>query len=149
KLTVTEDDAGDIVVTVSTTDQTEELTVSVELLPKPPVTLTMDPDELWPPNHKMRAVTAVLEGLDCYPAATLKLVSVTSNEPDNGTGDGDTEDDIQEADIGTLDFEFLLRAERAGGGTGRVYAVVYELDDGEGMMSMLEADVTVPHDQGN
>lgn len=149
RLTVNEDEVGDVVVSVTAIDLTSEVTVPVALLPKSTVTLTMDPDELWPPNHKMRTVTARFEGLDCYPEATLQLLSVTSNEPDNGTGDGDTDDDIQDAETGTPDTEFSLRAERAGGGDGRVYTVVYELNDGEEGTSMLESIVTVPHDQGH
>ena len=40
---------------------------------------------------------------------TVTLISVTSDEPDNGLGDGDTPDDIVIVD----DFHFLLRAERS------------------------------------
>jgi hypothetical protein len=149
KLTVEEGDAGDVLVTVRTDDLAEELTVPVRVLEKPPVTLVMQPDELWPPNHKLRPVTAVFDGLDCDPEATIRLVSVESNEPDNEIGDGNTDDDIQGAEIDTADTEFLLRAERAGGGSGRVYSVVYELTDGAGASSMLEASVMVPHDQGH
>ena len=148
-LAVDEDDAGDVVITVTSGDLTEMLTVPVVVLPKPPVTLTMSPEELWPPNHRMRRVHAVFDGLDCDADATFKLVSVTSSEPDNDTGDGNTDDDIQGAEIDTADIELMLRAERAGGGDGRVYTLVYELTDGTGAISMLEATVTVPHDQGN
>lgn len=148
-LAVDEEDAGEVVVTVSASEFVEMITVPVILVPKPPITLEMDPVELWPPNHKMREVTAVFGGLDCEPTATFELVSVTSNEPDNGQGDGSTVDDIQGVDVGTADTEFLLRAERTGGGDGRVYTVTYELTDGEGVSSTMSATVIVPHDQGN
>ena len=77
------------------------------------------------------------------------MVSASSNEPDNGTGDGDTDDDIQGVEPGTPDTEFRLRAERAGGGDGRIYTVVYELTGVEERATRHEATVSVPHDQGH
>jgi hypothetical protein len=147
-LTVDEDDAGDVVVTVESGDLSSMLTVPVELLSRPPVTLEMQPAYLWPPNHKLREVTAVFDGIDCEPPPTIELVSVTSNEPDNDNGDGNTVNDIQGIEIGEADTHFLLRAERAGGGSGRIYTVTYRVIDAEGGMSMLSSTVTVPHDQG-
>ena len=46
---------------------------------------------------------------NCGPPTVL-LTSVASNEPDNavGTGDGDTINDIQDAELGTADFNFKL-----------------------------------------
>ena len=55
------------------------------------------------------------------------LAGVTSNEPDEGTGDGDFPDDIQDADIGMEDTSIFVRSERAGFGSGRIYEVVYEV----------------------
>jgi len=46
--------------------------------------------------------------------ASIQLVSIVSSEPDDGIGDGNTIGDIQEAEYGTADFEFQLRAERSG-----------------------------------
>jgi len=148
-LAVDEDDAGDVVVTAVSGDLTETITVPVTLKPKPPLTLEMEPAYLWPPNHQLRDVTAVFGGADCEPAPTIELVSVTSSEPDNGTGDGNTTDDIQSAEIGAADTEFRLRAERAGGGDGRVYTVTYRVTDAEGVAEMFVSTVTVPHDQGH
>lgn len=59
---------------------------------------------------------------------TVKLVSITSNEPDNGLGDGDTTKDI---DI-RPDGRIFLRAERSGSGTGRVYTLTYSATDSAG-----------------
>jgi hypothetical protein len=147
-LTVSESEVGVIMVTVTTPDFVEMLELPVTLLEKPPVTMATNPTSLWPPNHKMREVSITFEGLECYPETTPTLASVTSDEPDNGTGDGDTVEDIQGAEMGSDDRELLLRAERAGSGDGRVYTVTYELilDDAEPVM--MSAEVTVPHDQG-
>jgi hypothetical protein len=75
------------------------------------------------------------------------LTSIDSSESDNGTGDGNTVNDIQQADMGSADFEFQLRAERAGGGPGRVYTVVYTATDSFGNQTSAAAFATVPHDQ--
>jgi len=73
---------------------------------------------------------------------------VTSSEPDNGTGDGDTVGDIQGVELGSADYDFQVRAERAGGGPGRVYTALYKVVDAGGLESTATALITVPHDQG-
>ena len=69
---------------------------------------------------------------ECDPNPQVQLVSITSNEPENGLGDGNTENDIQDADFGTDDRAFRLRQERQGGKGGRVYSIVYEATDASG-----------------
>jgi predicted heme/steroid binding protein len=76
------------------------------------------------------------------------LLSVTSNEPDNGLGDGDKPNDIQGAEFNTSDCAFQLRAERSGGGNGRVYTVTYRATDVSGNSATAQATVTVPHNAG-
>lgn len=71
-------------------------------------------------------------------------MSVTSNEPDNGDGDGDTINDIVIID----DVSFQLRAERAGGGTGRIYTVTYEATDDCGNSTIASVTATVPQSLG-
>jgi endo-1,4-beta-xylanase len=74
---------------------------------------------LWP-DHKLRAITATITVMGkCDPNPTIRLVSITSNELDNGLGDGDQPNDIQET-FGTDDRTFPLRSERGGLGRGRV-----------------------------
>jgi endo-1,4-beta-xylanase len=75
----------------------------------------------------------------------VELVSITSNEADNGLGDGDTSDDIQGASYGTDDRQFLLRAERSGTGSGRIYTVTYSATDASGNATETTDEVTVPH----
>jgi len=81
----------------------------------------------------------------CDPDPQVRLVSITSNEPDNGLGDGDKANDIQNADFGTDDRMFKLRAERSGIGDGRVYTVTYEAEDDSGNVATGTATVNVPH----
>jgi hypothetical protein len=112
----------------------------------PQITVTLNVAMLCPPNHQLVPVTAVVQATDrCDPALTFRLVSIASNEPDDGLGDGDTAGDIQGADLGTADGSFLLRAERAGNGAGRAYTVVYRATDSTGNSSTASATVSVPH----
>ena len=73
----------------------------------------------------------------------MTLVSVTSNEPDNGTGDGDTPNDIVIID----DRTFNLRAERAGSGDGRIYTITYRVTDSCGNSNEYSIFVTVAKSQ--
>ena len=57
--------------------------------------MSVTPDTLWPPNHKYVTATAEVTAIDNVdPNPVVTLVSVTSNEPDNGEDDGDTVNDI-------------------------------------------------------
>ena len=109
----------------------------------PVVDVTVSPDSMWPPNHKLVDVAATVTVTDADPNATITLVSVTSNEPDDGLGDGDTEGDIVIVD----DFNFELRAERSALGDGRVYTITYEVTDACGNSTVASATVTVPLNQ--
>jgi predicted extracellular nuclease len=110
----------------------------------PVVTVTVTPGQLWPPNHQMVNVTASAGVTDRDPGATATLLSVTSNEPDNGLGDGDTPGDIEIID----GSHFRLRAERGGGGSGRIYTVTYQATDACGNVGTGSAMVVVPQSQG-
>ena len=106
--------------------------------------LSLDPDRLWPPNHKMEPVWATVVATDNCPVVNYALTSIVSDEPDNGAADGNTVDDIQNAAIGTPDLQFDLRAERAGNGDGRVYTATYTAVDGSGNDAADSATVEVP-----
>lgn len=114
----------------------------------PTLTITLTPDTLWPANHRLSPVTADIRvSDDTDPNPTVTLVSITSSEPDNRLGDGDAPDDIQGAAFGADDREFLLRAERSGKGSGRVYTVTYQARDAAGNTATVSARVRVPHDR--
>ncbi len=112
----------------------------------PPVlTVSVTPEILWPPNHKYRNVEATVVATDKVdPNPKIELVSVTSSEPDEGLGDGDTANDI----VIQGDFKFKLRAERSGLGEGRTYTITYKATDFSGNSSTATVTVFVPHDMG-
>lgn len=119
--------------------------VCVDRMP-PTLHVTLSPNALFPPNHKDVTVNAMVTLTDnADPNPTLALVSVTSNEPDNGLGDSDTPNDIVIVNQTT----FQLRAERAGAGDGRIYSVTYRAADACGNSTSTSATVSVPRSQGN
>ncbi len=142
---------GTTVVTWTATDQignaaTATQIVVVEDTTPPVLDLAVNPTVLWPPDHRLRSVEATLTVSDiCDPLPTVELVSILSDEPDNGLGDGDTVGDIQDAAFGADDRLFRLRAERQGGGDGRRYTITYRATDASGNQTTREAVVTVPH----
>jgi pectate lyase/pectin methylesterase-like acyl-CoA thioesterase len=124
-------------------------TVVVQIDKKNP-TLYVDLDKttLGPPNHQLITVHASVNADDSLSGiASVILSSITSNEPDNGLGDGDTSNDIQGAEIGTLDTEFMLRAERSGKGSGRIYTITYTAVDQVGNKTTSSVTVKVPNNQ--
>jgi hypothetical protein len=122
--------------------------VTIQDTTPPEFELFVTPDVFWPPNHKLVTVQAIIIVSDiCDSSPDIRLVSITSSEPDNGLGDGDTPNDIQGANFGTDDREFKLRSERSGLGPGRVYTVVYEAEDDSGNITTREAVVSVPKNQ--
>ncbi len=107
--------------------------------------VSVSPDTLWPANHKYVNVTATVTASDNFdPNPTITLISVTSSEPDDGLGDGDTATDIVILD----DFHFKLRAERSGGGSGRTYTITYMVTDACGNSTYATVTVFVPHSKG-
>jgi predicted extracellular nuclease len=105
----------------------------------PTLAVSLSRTTLSPPNHKYVTVDATVTATD-KAAPTVTLVSVTSDEPDNGDDDGDTIDDVVIVDQDT----FKLRAERSGVGDGRVYTVTYRATDACGNSTVKPATVTVP-----
>ncbi|OGP83528.1 MAG: hypothetical protein A2Y95_12745 [Deltaproteobacteria bacterium RBG_13_65_10] len=123
--------------------------VTIQDTAPPIITTTVKPATLWPPNHKLVKINTGVVAVDaCDPNPVVMLDAITSNEPDNDVGDGNTTDDIQGADLGTDDTQFLLRAERQGPCTGRVYTATYSAIDTSGNASVGAVQVAVPHDQG-
>jgi hypothetical protein len=108
------------------------------------ISVSATPTVLWPPNHKFVMVDTTVTVTDggCGPT-TVALLSVSSNEPSDGTGDGSTSDDIVIVD----DYTFELRAERSGSGSGRTYTICYIATDTAGSQAQECAVVSVPLNQ--
>jgi hypothetical protein len=120
---------------------------------RPPVVVVKEnPVVLWPPNHKHHRITPdmLLESAEdaCGNPIDLSsavIVSVTSDEPEDHKGDGKTMNDIKIRCPNHLG----LRAERMGGGNGRVYKVTYRITAENGVSTDAEAWVIVPHDHSD
>ena len=132
---------GDPTVTFRASDHDPLVAYFCTDLTAPTLSASATPHRLWPPNHKYVTVQVAIEvGDDRDPSPSVELVSVVSNEPDDGVDDGNTRDDIVIVD----DDTFRLRAERSGSGTGRVYTITYRATDACGNESVVTATVTVP-----
>jgi uncharacterized repeat protein (TIGR01451 family) len=121
-----------------------QATVSVITVNPPPVIngASTDKSMLWPPNHEMVDVAVSYTATDNCGVPVCQL-SVTSNEPINGLGDGDQAPDWQIIDA----HHVKLRAERSGFGTGRIYTVTVGCSDSGGGSSQQALTVKVPLSQ--
>jgi hypothetical protein len=116
-------------------------TVTVNDVEPPAINdLFVTPPVLWPPNHKMKNVTVNYTSSDNCPGPILCHITVTSDEPENGTGDGDTAPDWDVLN----DHHIKLRAERAGNGDGRVYTIKVTCTDQYGNATDSIRRVLVP-----
>ncbi|HSP80982.1 MAG TPA: HYR domain-containing protein, partial [Myxococcaceae bacterium] len=117
-----------------------------------PVVTVGEPVKLWAPNHGYHTVRLADCGIvvedpcggpltESQPQATLDCVS--SDEPEDGTGDGSTQADIVLVDSTTV----KLRAERRGGGDGRVYRLHFTVRDAAGNATPGVCTALVMHDQ--
>ena len=111
---------------------------------EPPVIYDLDatPKMLWAPNHKMKNIDVNYTSTDNCVIVSCVL-SVSSNEPDNGQGDGNTTSDWHIVD----DHHVQLRAERSGGGDGRIYTITVTCTDQYGNSSSDTAIVNVLHNR--
>lgn len=139
-------------VTLSVNDgeisSSDEALIIVQDTTPPEISVSVSPNVLWPPNHKMVDVQAVVTIHDVGdPNPSWKLVSITSNEPEQGPGKKHSPD-IMGHEPGTPDLEFQLRAERLGQGGGRIYTITYQAVDSSSNSVLSEAIVMAPHNMG-
>ena len=112
----------------------------------PPViaSVSVVPSVLWPPNHKFVPVTLSVVAQDtCDPNPACTLVGITSSEPANGGGSGNTSPDF----VITGALSANLRAERDGTGSGRTYTLTVQCTDHSNNSSNASTTVFVPHNQ--
>ena len=117
----------------------------------PVIVLNGQTPEMWPPNHKYHTfqvtdfVTAVTDNCDSISVGSVSITKVTSDEIENGNGDGNTLNDIViAADCKSVQ----LRSEREGGGNGRVYTIFFSVSDTSGNVGTATAKVIVRHNPG-
>ncbi len=124
------------------TDTDEAVVEVVDLAPPVISGAGATPGVLWPPNHKMRPVAVSVAAADVCDAAppVCHLAGVSSNEPVNGPGDGNTAPDWQV----TGDLAALLRSERSGAGSGRIYTLSVICEDAAGNAAQGTTTVEVP-----
>jgi 6-phosphogluconolactonase (cycloisomerase 2 family) len=144
---------GDHAITLRVTDRagataTVGVTKTVADTTPPDLRVSLEPDTIWPPSHRMVDVHAIVEASDACGPATFKLSAVESDEPADGTGDGSFAPDVDGVGLGTPDVDFRLRAERSGSGPGRTYTIRYVATDGSGNETIAAAECVVVHDQG-
>jgi hypothetical protein len=149
---------GDNIVTLTVTDpagnvaECQAIVTVTDMLP--PVITVAEPITLWPPNHKYSTfeledlVTGVYDNCSELNISDVKIVKVTSDEPEDmyGNGDGKTFEDMIIADDC---MSVQLRSEREGTGNGRVYNVYLELTDNNGNIESSVCFVNVPHDMNS
>lgn len=103
---------------------------------------------LWPPNHQM--VDIVIDATADNSCIVHLSVSVSSNEPIEGTGDVDIAPDwytpVIDESTGTILLQ--LRSERSGKGNGRIYSLLITATDLSGNASSSTMEIKVPHSQG-
>jgi uncharacterized repeat protein (TIGR01451 family) len=117
----------------------------------PPVVTVGPPIVLWPPDHGLATFSlssCVVSAVDECDGpldvdAIGQVVSISSDEPEKGKGDGSTMGDI--AILGNSSF--AVRRERQGGGNGRVYTVTFEVSDTSGNAAVASCRFEVPHNR--
>lgn len=125
ELVVTDDEAR--------ASEPDEVAIEVQNANDPPSCelAVAEPARLWPPDHKLVDIdiAGVTDSDPVFNEVALTITGVTQDEPVDGEGDGSTSPDAVIEDAEPRD-RVRLRAERAGGGDGRVYAVGFTASDG-------------------
>jgi hypothetical protein len=126
-------------------------TVNVVDTTAPVITLNGNAPVLWSPNHQYQSFSVtdfVIAATDsCNTSlgvASVVISQVTSDELEDSGGDGHTLNDIV---IAPDCRSVQLRAERQGGGDGRVYTITFKVTDSSGNVGTATAQVTVPRNQ--
>jgi uncharacterized repeat protein (TIGR01451 family) len=115
-------------------------TATTTVDPTPPSIngLSASPASLSPPNHKMQNVTINYSSTDNCGGVNCNITNITSNQPIDGGGDGDTSPDWQFVDA----HHVQLRAEFSGGVT-RIYTITVTCTDAAGNTTTKTVEVHV------
>jgi hypothetical protein len=117
----------------------------------PVITTNGQTPSMWPPNHRYQTfqltqfVTGASDNCGGVGINDVVIAKVTSDEIENGNGDGNTTNDIVIAgDCKSVQ----LRSEREGNGNGRVYTITFKVTDTHGNVGTATARVVVPRNPG-
>jgi hypothetical protein len=128
-------------------------TVNVVDTTAPVINLNGAAPVLWSPNHNYVTfsvsdfVTSVTDSCNTSLGLSSVVISkVTSDELEDGGGDGSTLNDIV---IAGNCKSVQLRSERDGGADGRVYTIYFTVTDASGNVGTASAMVTVPVSQSS
>ncbi len=160
---------GPTLVTLTVTDgkggvATDDVLITVQDTQSPVVVCTTDIVSLWPANHRMVDVAICVQASDACvrPENLLVSCTVSSSEPDDGTGDGSSIGDVDGLDGYTIPVavdlvydeqtgrylgSVALRAEREGAQAGRTYSIVTNVMDISLNFATASCVVVVPHDK--
>jgi HYR domain-containing protein len=106
---------------------------------------------MWPPNHNYQTfqvtnfVTGASDNCGGVTINDVVIEKVTSDETENGNGDGNTTNDIV---IASDCKSVQLRAERQESADGRVYTITFKVTDSSGNVGRATAKVVVPTNTG-
>lgn len=141
---------GTTKVTYTATDESGNVSThsfNVTVIDNEPASVTAvsaNPSQLFPPTHGMVDVAINYVTTDnCPLPLNFAKLTVTSNEPVNGKGDGNTSTDWEVLDA----HRVRLRSERSGNATGRIYTITITATDAAGNTTVKTVNVTVPHNQ--
>jgi hypothetical protein len=147
-------DIGSHILTLRVADEynapvSSDISVEVVDTMVPTLAPTFDKSILWPANHKMVDITIVANADDISGGPVSLSVMVSSNEPEDGTGDGRTASDWKVVDIDDDSgiITLRLRAESSGSGDGRIYTITITATDEAGNSSTSGVEIIVPHDK--
>ena len=101
-------------------------------------TIGVTPSLIVVPNHTMTDVVLTYTATDATGTPSCS-VNVSSNEPVNSRGDGDTAEDWEVVNA----THVRVRAERTGMGIGRIYTIAVTCVDGSGNTATKSAQVVV------
>ena len=133
----------------NTATATQNVTVIDNTVPV--ITVNGTTPSMWPPNHKYQTfqltgfVTGASDNCGGVGISNVVIEKVTSDEIENGNGDGNTTNDII---IAANCKSVQLRSEREGDGNGRVYTITFKVTDTHGNVGRATSKVVVAHNPG-
>jgi hypothetical protein len=99
---------------------------------------------IWPPNHSMVAINIIGVVDPNSLAFNIAITGITQDEAVDAIGSGNTAPDASGVGTSTA----MVRAERAGPGTGRLYFISFTATNSIGLQCSGTVSSFVPHDQG-